>query len=122
VFVSAHSAEDMEKALKRIEEVTHMPEVGEVYEGTVTRITAFGAFVRITPAVEGLLHISEITHRHIDRVEDYLKVGEKVRVKVIDVEKDTGRVRLSRKALIVREGGPPERRRDDRRHHKTHRR
>ncbi|HDG68425.1 MAG TPA: polyribonucleotide nucleotidyltransferase [candidate division Zixibacteria bacterium] len=122
VFVSAHSAEDMEKALKRIEEVTHMPEVGEVYEGTVTRITTFGAFVRITPAVEGLLHISEITHRHIDRVEDYLKVGEKVRVKVIDVEKDTGRVRLSRKALIVREGGPPERRRDDRRHPKTHRR
>ncbi len=55
---------------------------------------------RITPNLEGLLHISEIAHKRIDKVEDYIRVGDKVRVKIIGVEPDTGKVRLSRKALI----------------------
>ena len=102
VFISARSPEDMEKAVKIVESITVEPQIGEVYEGTVTRITNFGAFVKITPSVEGLLHISEVAHRRIDNVEDYLKVGDKVKVKILDIDQQTGKIRLSRKALIDR--------------------
>ncbi len=103
VFISAHSQDGMNQALRMIEEIVVEPEVGQVYEGVVTRVAPFGAFVRITPTTEGLLHISEVDHRRIARVDEVLKVGDKVRVKVIDVDHETGKIRLSRKALIKRE-------------------
>jgi len=102
IFISAHSPEDMDKAIKIVEDITRVPKVDEVYDGTVTRITNFGAFVRITPSIEGLLHISEVAHKRIDNVEDYLKVGDTVKVKILDIDQQTGKIRLSRKALIGR--------------------
>ena len=102
VFISAHSKEDMQSAIKMIEDIVMEPEVGQIFEGTVSRIAPFGAFVKITPSVEGLLHISEIENRRIDKVEDVLKVGDKVRVKVIGVDPESGKIRLSRKALMHR--------------------
>ena len=100
VFISARTAEDMNNALKMIEDIIEEPEIGGIYTGTVTRVTPFGAFVRIMHNVEGLLHISEIENRRINRVEDVLRVGDKVKVKVIDIDEQTGRIRLSRKALL----------------------
>ncbi len=103
VFISAHSQENMQEALKIIESIVMEPEVGQVFDGTVVRIAPFGAFIKITPTVDGLLHISEIAHRRIDKVEDVLKMGDTVKVKVIGVDSESGKIRLSRKALISRD-------------------
>jgi len=80
------------------------PEVGKEYTGTVRRTAAFGAFVEILPNTDGLLHISEIDHGRINKVEDVLNVGDQVRVKVLSIDPD-GKIRLSRKALLAGAGG-----------------
>ena len=77
-----------------------MPEVGEEYLGTVKNITTFGAFIEILPNKEGLLHISEIDWKHLKKVEEVLNVGDKVKVKLIDIDGRTGKLKLSRKVLI----------------------
>jgi polyribonucleotide nucleotidyltransferase len=125
VKIAAVDAKSSEIARKRIEDIIAEPEIGTVYEGTVKSIVTFGAFVEILPGKDGLLHISEIAHRRIDKVEDVMKVGDVLKVKVIDINGD-GKIRLSKKAL--EEGGPPEgeQRRDrprgrDRRPHKSKR-
>jgi len=115
VFISSVDAEGMEKAVSIIESITHEPKVNEIFDGTVTRVTNFGAFVRLTPAIEGLLHISEIEHRRIDRVEDVLNVGDTVKVKVLDIDIDSGKIRLSRKVLLERTGSSGGRRHETRR-------
>jgi polyribonucleotide nucleotidyltransferase len=75
------------------------PEVGKIYEGTVKSTTAFGAFVEILPGVEGLLHISELQHGRTERTEDVVKKGDRVRVKLLEVD-SRGKMRLSRKAVL----------------------
>jgi len=87
--------------------------VGKVYEGEVRSILAFGAFVQILPGKDGLLHISEIAHRRLERVEEELKVGDIVKVKVLEVNAD-GKIRLSRKALIEKPEGYQEPEHSDR--------
>ena len=99
ICVSANSEEGLGIALERIGQITAEPEVGKVYKGTVKKITSFGAFVEILPHYEGLLHISEIEHRRVNRVEDVLREGQVIEVKVIAVD-ETGRIKLSRKALL----------------------
>ncbi len=99
VNVIAVDSASAEIALARIREVIAEPEVGAVYEGEVRTIEPFGAFVQILPGKDGLLHISEIAHGRIDKVEDVLKIGDIVRVKVLEVQ-DNGKVRLSRRALL----------------------
>jgi polyribonucleotide nucleotidyltransferase len=103
VKIAAVDKKSSDIALRRIAEITAEPEVGKVYEGVVRSIVTFGAFIEILPGKDGLLHISEIAHRRIEKVEDVLKLGDVVRVKVIEVNSD-GKVRLSKKAL---EEGPP---------------
>jgi polyribonucleotide nucleotidyltransferase len=103
VKIAAVDKKSSDIALRRISEITAEAEVGKVYEGVVRSIVAFGAFIEILPGKDGLLHISEIAHRRIERVEDVLKLGDVVRVKVIEINGD-GKVRLSKKAL---EEGPP---------------
>ena len=90
-----------EAARDRILELIEEPEVDKIYVGKVKRIAAFGAFIGILPNVDGLLHISEIDHYRVNRVEDVLNVGDEVKVKVISIDED-GKVRLSRKALLPR--------------------
>ena len=80
------------------------PEVGKVYEGRVRRITAFGAFLEIIPGTDGLLHVSEIDYARTERVEDFCKVGDMVKVMVTEIDED-GKVRLSRKAMLPRPEG-----------------
>jgi polyribonucleotide nucleotidyltransferase len=88
-----------EQARDIIAGMIQTPEVGKIYEGVVKSTTAFGAFVEILPNVEGLLHISELQHGRTERTEDVVKKGDKVRVKLLEVD-DRGRMRLSRKALL----------------------
>lgn len=92
----------IEAAKARIKGIVAVPEVGEIYEGTIKSIVPFGAFVEILPGKEGLLHISEIDWRRIEKVESVLHEGEKVKVKLIGVDERNGKMKLSRKALIKR--------------------
>jgi polyribonucleotide nucleotidyltransferase len=109
VRVIAVNSESAEIAIERIKQITAEPEVGAIYEGEVKSIQPFGAFVEIIPGKDGLLHISEITHHRLEKVEDELKLGDIVKVKVLEV--NDGKVRLSRRALL---DPPPEgERRDD---------
>ncbi|MGB9561372.1 MAG: polyribonucleotide nucleotidyltransferase, partial [bacterium] len=102
VHISSMSQDGIEKAIEQIKLIIAEPEVGAVYEGVVKRIVPFGAFIEILPHCDGLLHISEIDHRRLTRVEDVLKEGERVMVKVIGID-EQGKIRLSRKALIKKE-------------------
>jgi len=93
-----------EECLRRIEKIIEEPEIGKVYEGPVKSITAFGAFVEILPGRDGLVHISELEHRRVEKVEDVTSEGEIMRVKLIGID-NQGRVKLSRKALIEKPAG-----------------
>ena len=100
VNVFATDQDAMESALRRIRAIVAVPEVGEVYDGVVKSIMPFGAFVEIMPGKDGLLHISEIKWERVEKVEDVMGVGEEIKVKLIEVDKKTGKYRLSRKALL----------------------
>lgn len=102
VDVFAENKDAIDAAMKIIKGIVAVPEVGEVYTGKVKSIVAFGAFVEIIPGKEGLLHISEITWERLANVEDVLKEGQEVEVKLIDMDKKTGKLKLSRKVLLPR--------------------
>ena len=99
VSIASADAAMIQRAKEIIEELTHEVKVGEVYEGTVRRIEKFGAFVEITKGKDGLVHISEIAKERIKQVEDVLALGDKVKVKVIEIDRQ-GRINLSRKVLL----------------------
>ena len=98
VNIFANDSESFEKAVQMVKDVTAVPEVNKVYMGKVAKIVEFGAFVTIMPNQDGLLHVSEIAHERVEKVEDYLKEGEEVEVKVLGI--DRVRIKLSRKVLI----------------------
>ncbi len=102
VDVFAENKELVDNAVERIKQIVEVPEVGKVYKGTIKSIVSFGAFVEIIPGKEGLLHISEIDWKRIESVESVLKEGQELEVKLIDIDKQTGNLRLSRKALLPR--------------------
>ena len=106
VRVFATSKEVMEAALRRIKGIVAIPEVGEVYDGKVKSIMPFGAFVEFMPGKDGLLHISEIKWERLENMEGVLEVGEEIKVKLIEVDKKTGKYRLSRKVLLPRPPRP----------------
>lgn len=100
IQVFAVNKESIDAALGRIRGIVAIPEVGEVYEGKVKSIMPFGAFVEFMPGKDGLLHISEIDHRRLETMDGVLQVGEELKVKLLEVDKKTGKFRLSRKALL----------------------
>jgi polyribonucleotide nucleotidyltransferase len=102
VNVFASNKDVMEAALRRIRGIVAIPEVGQVYDGKVKSIMPFGAFVEFMPGKDGLLHISEIKWERLETMEGVLEVGEEVKVKLIEIDKKTGKFRLSRKVLIPR--------------------
>lgn len=102
IDVMATNGDQMEQALSRIKSITQVPEVGDEFLGKVKALAPYGAFVEVTPGKDGLLHISEIDWKRIDKVEDVLKEGDEVKVKIIDKDKKTGKLKLSRKVLIPR--------------------
>ncbi|MFY9613298.1 MAG: S1 RNA-binding domain-containing protein, partial [Tissierellaceae bacterium] len=99
IDIAAENAESGNKAIKMIEDIVRDVEVGEVYMGKVVKITSFGAFLEVLNGKEGLLHISNISKERVKRVEDVLKVGDEVMVKVTDIDKQ-GRINLNRKVLL----------------------
>jgi len=101
VQIFADNKEAIDKAVTRIKNIASKPEVGEIYEGKVKSIMPFGAFVEIMPGKDGLLHISEIDHRRIETMDGIFEVGDEVRVKLLDVDKQ-GKLKLSRKVLLPR--------------------
>ena len=102
VEVFAEDGEGMKEALRRINLIAYPPvaEVGETYSGKVKNIVAFGAFLEILPGTDALLHISEIAHKRVEKVEDYIKQGEVFDVKVIGKDPKNGKLKISRKALL----------------------
>jgi polyribonucleotide nucleotidyltransferase len=100
VKIASVDEEAGRKAMEMIKALVEEPEIGRVYEGTVRRIVPFGAFVEILPGKDGLLHISELENRRVAKVEDVVNEGDKIQVKVINIDEE-GKVRLSRKALLV---------------------
>jgi polyribonucleotide nucleotidyltransferase len=100
VNVFATDKESMDGAMRRIKAIVAIPEVGQVYDGKVKSIMPFGAFVEFMPGKDGLLHISEIKWERLENMEGVLEVGEEIKVKLIEVDKKTGKFRLSRKVLL----------------------
>jgi len=100
VMVSATNKESIDAGMARIKAIVVVPEVGTIYKGKVKSIVAFGAFIEILPGKDGLLHISEIEHRRLKTVDEVLKEGEIVEVKIIDIDQKSGKLKLSRKALL----------------------
>lgn len=99
VQIFADNKEAIDKAVTRIKNIASKPEVGEIYEGKVKSIMPFGAFVEIMPGKDGLLHISEIDHKRFETMDGIFQVGDEVRVKLLDIDKQ-GKLKLSRKALL----------------------
>lgn len=106
VFICSTNKDSMDKAVEWVKNITREAVVGELYDGTVTRLMDFGAFVEILPKKEGLVHISEIAPYRINAVGDIVKIGDKVKVKVIEID-ELGRVNLSMKQAMPPEAFPP---------------
>lgn len=100
VDIFSTNKEGLEKAVNKIKAITTVPQIGDVFDGIVKSIQAYGAFVEILPGKEGLLHISEIDNKRVNDVNDYYKVGDHVQVKILDIDTKTGKFKLSHKALI----------------------
>ncbi len=100
VSIFARDGDSLANAKRQVAAIVTLPEIGEVYEGKVKAVAAYGAFVEFLPGKDGLLHISEIKHERLDSMEGVLEVGEDIKVKLIDVDKKTGKYKLSRKVLI----------------------
>jgi len=112
VDIFGDNKDNMDAALAWIKGITTVPEAGTVYNGKVVSILEFGAFVQILPGKEGLLHISELDWKKVEKVEDVVNVGDMVEVKLLEMDPKNGKMRLSRKALIEKPEGyvEPERR------------
>jgi polyribonucleotide nucleotidyltransferase len=102
VNIFAVNKDDMNAALAKVKAIVAMPEIGETYVGKVKSIMPFGAFIEFMPGKDGLLHISEIKWERVESMDGIMEVGEEVTVKLIDIDKKTGKFRLSRKVLLPR--------------------
>lgn len=112
VQVSAPNKESIDKAISKIRAIVAIPEVGEVYEGTIRSIMPYGCFVEIMPGKDGLLHISEIDWKRLETVEEAgLKEGDKIQVKLMEIDPKTGKYKLSHRVLVPKPEGYVERER-----------
>ena len=125
VTIAAVSGDSAAIARGMIEKITEVPVKGKIYTGKVTKTTEFGAFVEILPGKEGLLHISQIDLKRVNKVEDVLKRGQEVTVKILEIDPDTGKMSLSRKVLLEgyseEEHGQKHERRESSGEHREHR-
>ena len=108
IHISSSDQKAADEAIRMINEITEEAEIGATYRGVVKKLMDFGAFVEILPGTDGLVHISELAHRRVKTVDEILKEGDVVMVKVLDVDRQ-GKIRLSRKALIPNDNPQPER-------------
>uniref|UniRef100_A0AB33JKK5 Polyribonucleotide nucleotidyltransferase n=2 Tax=unclassified Prevotella TaxID=2638335 RepID=A0AB33JKK5_9BACT len=123
VQVSAPNKDAIDAALAKIKAIVAIPEIGEVYDGTVRSVMPYGCFVEILPGKDGLLHISEIDWKRLETVEDAgIKEGDKIQVKLLEIDPKTGKYKLSRRALLPKPEGYVERERRPRRENNGERR
>ncbi len=106
VVIASSNLEAAQRAMRMIQNIVQEVEVGQTYLGRVTRLVNFGAFVEVLPGKEGLVHISELSDRRVDKVEDVVKVGDEILVKVKEID-SLGRINLTRRGLAQEEGGQP---------------
>jgi polyribonucleotide nucleotidyltransferase len=99
VIIGAVDEGSAKRAMKMIEDLTREIKVGEIFTGKVVRIMNFGAFVELLPGKDGMVHVSELADRRVDKVEDVVKIGDQIQVKVIEID-NQGRINLSRRALL----------------------
>ena len=104
VRIASIDGEAAEKAIQIVKELTASAEIGKTYLGKVKKVVDFGAFVEIFPRTEGLLHISEIAERRIEDIREEVRVGDKILVKVLNIEGN--KIRLSRRAVLKEQGSP----------------
>ena len=97
--VASNNRESLDKAVQWVKDITADPEIGKIYDGRVTKLMQFGAFCEVLPGKEGLIHVSEIADEYVKNVSDHLKEGDRVKVKVLDVDAQ-GKVRLSMKQAV----------------------
>ena len=124
VQVSAPNKESIDAAIAKIKAIVAIPEVGEVYDGTVRSIMPYGCFVEILPGKDGLLHISELDWKRLETVEETgLKEGDKIKVKLLDIDPKTGKYKLSHRCLLPKPEGyvEPQRRPRGERHGRSER-
>ena len=114
VEISSSDKASIEEVKRRIKGIVQVPEIGDVYEGKVRSIMAYGAFVEILPGKDGLLHISEVSWERLDSLDGVLKEGEIIKVKLIEIDKKTNKLKLSRKVLLPKPEGHQERSADRR--------
>ncbi len=114
IEISAPDKDAIDAAIARIRAIVALPEVGEIYKGKVKSIVQFGAFIEIMPGKEGLLHVSEIDWKRIENPESVLKVGDILEVKLLEVDQRSGKLKLSRKALLPKPEGHSDGDRGDR--------
>jgi polyribonucleotide nucleotidyltransferase len=107
IHISSSDQTAADEAIRMINEITAEAEIGATYRGVVKKLMDFGAFVEILPGTDGLVHISELAHRRVKTVDEILKEGDVVMVKVLDVDRQ-GKIRLSRKALIPNDNPQPD--------------
>ncbi len=105
IDIAAANVDNINAAMERINRITEVPEEGKVYEGPVKSILEFGAFIEILPGKDGLMHISEYDWKRVDNLEDLIKVGDILQVKLIGIEEKTGKLKLSRRALLPKPEG-----------------
>jgi polyribonucleotide nucleotidyltransferase len=118
VDIVADNLAARDKVIEKIRRIASVPEVGEIYKGKVKNIQSFGAFIEILPNQDGLLHISEIDWKRLEKVEEVLKVGDEVEVKLIEVDPKTNKLKLSRRVLLPKPEGYVEKRHEPRPDHK----
>jgi len=106
ITITAPDQESGNKAMEWVKKITYQPKVGDVFEGKVVKIMEFGAFVEMVPGKDGLVHISELDNKRVNKVEDVVKLGDKINVKLMKID-DQGRYNLSRKALLTPTGNMP---------------
>ena len=99
IFVTSPNVDGIDKAIKMIEDIVREIKVGEIFEGTVTRIASFGAFLELLPGKEGMCHVSQLDTKRVEKVEDAVKIGDKLQVKVIEID-DRGKINVSHSAVL----------------------
>jgi polyribonucleotide nucleotidyltransferase len=103
VLIYGPNKESIDAAVRRVKGIVTVPEAGEVYEAKVKSIMPYGAFVEFLPGKEGLLHISEVSYKRLESMEGVMNVGDVIKVKLLEVDKKTGKFKLSRKALLEKQ-------------------
>jgi len=103
VLIYGPNKESIDSAVRRVKGIVTIPEAGEIYEAKVKSIMPYGAFVEFLPGKEGLLHISEVSYKRLESMEGVMNVGDMIKVKLLEVDKKTGKFKLSRKALLEKQ-------------------